>query len=218
MYWTFHRIRLTWQARVLGISLDLDALESRLLQAIASMDDTVCRVAVYMDGTVNFSFRGLPSRKSDWAWGVLQRDCVQNASIKWVDRRDWDVEKDAQKVDLLLLHSDTGAPLEWCIGNLFVYRPRLGQWLTPPLNAAILPGIMRVIALQFFKEQGVAVREEPFLLEGDDELWLSNVVRGFILVHANKPPHQTDMSIFATQEFKCLEAFEQSLEGLFLSN
>ena len=62
--------------------------------------------------------------------------------------------------------------------NIFIKKQN--RWITPPLSAGILPGIMRQIFIETTEvlEKNITLDE----LKNADEIWLSNSIRGLIKV------------------------------------
>jgi para-aminobenzoate synthetase / 4-amino-4-deoxychorismate lyase len=74
-----------------------------------------------------------------------------------------------------IFHNERGVVTEGAISNVVVKHG--GRWLTPPLDAGVLPGVYRTSLLQRMPE----IQVEEFTVEqllGADEVWLTNAVRG----------------------------------------
>jgi 4-amino-4-deoxychorismate lyase len=73
--------------------------------------------------------------------------------------------------EAILVDSITGEWLETNTGNLWGWKD--GFWWTPPLNAGILPGIMRSQLIEWLQAQNLEVKQVP---------WNSEVVKGFEMI------------------------------------
>ena len=180
-WWGLHRVRLIRFAEVLNRPLSISDIESDL----ADFDSAVVRIEVHPDGRVVFCSRSIPQDKENWSIHWTQREISLDASIKWVNRESWGQIRQQHQVDLLGLLDAQGHYLETCIGNLFIYRPSLAQWLTTPTDSDILPGIMRSVFSVALMGIGESVRECLCQPEEEDELWMSNAVRGVVALGEN---------------------------------
>ncbi|MGD1910778.1 MAG: aminotransferase class IV [Rivularia sp. (in: cyanobacteria)] len=77
----------------------------------------------------------------------------------------WLAKKNAlkQSIQETILTDSAGNWLETSTGNLWGWRD--GCWFTPPLNAGILPGIMREKLLDWLRNNQYPVKEGPFSSE-----------------------------------------------------
>jgi len=67
--------------------------------------------------------------------------------------------------------------------SIFVRPPNSGEWLTPPLSAGVLPGVMRSSIL---RNPALKTREANLTIDdviGANEIMLSNALRGMIKAH-----------------------------------
>jgi len=174
-YWSLHLFRLQYFADVLSRKLDTVALTVRVSQKCLLMQNGVLRVELNGDGTFTLSVRTLPEVRDLSFQHVTSHRSTDISRLKWLDRTAWDSIKQNHSVDILVL-CDDNRYLECCIGNLFVYRPRENQWYTPSIELPFLPGIMRSVILSQLRVGMVA--EAQIIAEPDDELWMSNTLRG----------------------------------------
>jgi branched-subunit amino acid aminotransferase/4-amino-4-deoxychorismate lyase len=181
-WWALHRVRLIRFAEVLNRPLSISDIESKL----QNFDGAVVRIEVHPDGHVVCCPRRIPRDKQHWSIHWTQREISLDASIKWVDRDAWSLLREQYQVDLLGLLDAQGHYLETCIGNLFIYRPSIAQWLTAPTDGDILPGIMRSVVSVALMDVGESVRECLCQPEEEDELWMSNAVRGVVALGENE--------------------------------
>lgn len=106
---------------------------------------------------------------------------------KTTSRLAWELareEANAARADEALLVSPDGLVLEGAASNVFAVRPD-GVVLTPPLEADVLPGITRVLALALCRLLGHEVRETALpldALELADEVFLTNSVQEILPV------------------------------------
>ena len=175
-YWSLHLFRLQYFAAVLSRTLNPVAATEQVLQKCILMQNGVLRVELERDDTFALSVRTLPEVRGLSFQHVTSHRCVGTSRLKWLDRTAWDSMKQDYGVDILVLCDDDNRYLECCIGNLFVYRPRDNQWYTPHIELPFLPGIMRSVILSQLP-MGM-VTEAQIAVEPDDELWMSNTLRG----------------------------------------
>ena len=67
--------------------------------------------------------------------------------------------------------------------SIFVRPPNSDEWLTPPLSAGVLPGVMRAAIL---RDPSLKTREANLTIEdviSANEIMLSNALRGMIKAH-----------------------------------
>jgi para-aminobenzoate synthetase/4-amino-4-deoxychorismate lyase len=67
--------------------------------------------------------------------------------------------------------------------SIFVRPPNSDEWLTPPLSAGVLPGVMRAAILH---DPSLKAREANLTIEdviSANEIMLSNALRGMIKAH-----------------------------------
>lgn len=65
--------------------------------------------------------------------------------------------------EAILVDSSNGEWLETSTGNLWGWKN--GCWWTPPLNAGILPGIVRKQLIEWLQEQNLEVKQDPWQRE-----------------------------------------------------
>lgn len=181
-WWDLHCVRLTTFGQRLNRSVSLSEIEFQL----HAFDTAVVRIEIHSDGRVQCCPRPIPSIKQEWSIHWVRREMTQDPSIKWVNRDGWNRLKQVHQVDLLGLLDENGHYLETCIGNLFIYRPSVSQWFTAPTNSPILPGVMRSVFSVAVMEIGEVVTECLCHPQTEDELWMSNAVRGMVPLGLNR--------------------------------
>lgn len=77
-----------------------------------------------------------------------------------------------------LLWNEQGELTEFTIGNLVLKIA--GQFVTPPIDSGLLPGVFRQMLLDQGKIKEAILRKED--LKNADEIWLINAVRGWVKV------------------------------------
>jgi len=75
----------------------------------------------------------------------------------------------------VIFHNERGIVTEGAISNLVVKHQDC--WLTPPVDAGVLPGVYRASLLERMPEIKIAQFTVEQLLSAD-EVWLTNAVRG----------------------------------------
>ncbi len=174
-----HLQRLQYFAKRLALSFCASSIGEQVRDAARDMGDGVLRIELNPDGVVALTPRSMPLKRS-LKWAVVKRKELTHTGFKQVDRSHWNSIKKELSVDVLVLQSEEGRYLECCIGNLFVYRPSKTQWLTPSLNEPILPGIARSVLLSQAKVHGIDILETCVYPQVEDQLWMSNAVRGLV--------------------------------------
>ena len=179
LYWAGHRQRLCNFAEMIGCQLAIDELEKQVQVQSLSLHTGVLRVELHPSGEIAFTTRPLPV--TDLLSSIKVRQVpIGDPRLKWVDRTSWDRLKRQQNVDILVFISEQNTYLECCIGNLFIFRRTSGCWHTPPLTEPILAGVMRSVILSNALKMGIDILEETITPQEDDELWMSNAVRGLV--------------------------------------
>ena len=212
-FWLLHKERLQYFAAVLNREINLEQIESEVGLCAMQLFKGVLRVELDIHGDIQINVRTNPEvRELRWCSVFSERNQIE-ASIKWLDRTNWDGEREQQNVDVLVLLNGEQHYLECCIGNLFVYRPREKQWYTPELTGPILPGIMRSVLLSHAKTLGVSVMESTIAFEQTDHLWMSNAIRGLVPLNTcgSSLPRWSSFTVGKDVETKALLHFQQVL-------
>jgi para-aminobenzoate synthetase/4-amino-4-deoxychorismate lyase len=196
-----HLARLSHSAKVLGIPLNMNEACALLEQTALALDvNTIYRVRLDLGrlGELSISSAVLddlpPSVQVFWAHQILEgvTDSFKMQSTnplllhKTTQRSLYDLAW--QKAVSLggfdaLFMNERGALTEGGRTSIFVRPPNSDEWLTPPLSAGVLPGVMRAAIL---RDPSLKAREANLTIEdviSANEIMLSNALRGMIKAH-----------------------------------
>lgn len=196
-----HLTRLAHSAKVLGIPLDLkraDALLEEATNTLSADHDHRLRLDLSSDGELSISsavLETLPSSvKVFWAHDILDGGSDQarmqshNPLLlhKTTQRTAYDLAW--QKAVALggfdaLFMNERGELTEGGRTSLFVRPQNSDEWLTPPLSAGVLPGVMRSNVLN---DPTIKTREANLSIKdvsSANEIMLTNALRGMIKAH-----------------------------------
>ena len=176
-----HLARLGSSATYFGFRLDPEAAIASLKTAVAERG-TPCgvRLALARDGTVETQVRDLPPEHAEPVGVALDDEPVDPCDVwlfhKTTRRAPYERRRERRPdVDDVLLVNDRGEVTESTIANLAV---RLDDaWVTPPLDAGLLPGTRRAALLAdgTLTERTVTIDE----LQACDEIALVSSLRGW---------------------------------------
>jgi len=175
-----HLERLAGSAGYFGFRFEPEAAAAALKRAVAEVTGpSVVRLTLARDGGLSTDVRDLPP--ADDAVRVALDDEPVDPSDVWLfhkttRRAPYERRRDRRPdVDDVLLVNDRGAVTESTIANLAVRLD--GVWVTPPVDAGLLPGTYRNVLLRDGRmtERPVTVDE----LRGAGELALVSSVRGW---------------------------------------
>jgi para-aminobenzoate synthetase / 4-amino-4-deoxychorismate lyase len=196
-----HLDRLSHSAKALRIPLDINAASALLEQSAMHLPTTSAyrvRLDLSRFGELSISSAVLddlpPSVKVFWAHEILEgaahslRMQSNNPLLlhKTTQRSLYDLAW--QKAVSLggfdaLFMNERGALTEGGRTSIFVRPPNSDEWLTPPLSAGVLPGVMRTAIL---RNPSLKAREANLTIEdviSANEIMLSNALRGMIKAH-----------------------------------
>jgi para-aminobenzoate synthetase/4-amino-4-deoxychorismate lyase len=196
-----HLARLSHSAKVLGIPLNMNEACALLEQTALALDvNTVYRVRLDLGrlGELSISSAVLDDLPSSvqvfWAHQILEGvpDSFKMQSTnplllhKTTQRKVYDLAW--QKAVSLggfdaLFMNERGELTEGGRTSIFVRPPNSDEWLTPPLSAGVLPGVMRAAILH---DPSLKAREANLTIEdviSANEIMLSNALRGMIKAH-----------------------------------
>jgi para-aminobenzoate synthetase/4-amino-4-deoxychorismate lyase len=175
-----HLERLAASARYFGFRFELEAAATALKQAVAEVTEpSVVRLTLARDGGLSTDVRELPPA-GDAVRVALDDEPVDPSDVwlfhKTTRRAPYERRRERQPdVDDVLLVNDRGEVTESTIANLAVRLQ--GVWVTPPIDAGLLPGTYRTVLLREGRliERPVTVDE----LRDAGELALESSVRGW---------------------------------------
>jgi para-aminobenzoate synthetase/4-amino-4-deoxychorismate lyase len=175
-----HLERLAGSAGYFGFRFEPEAAAAALKRAVAEVTGpSVVRLMLARDGGLSTDVRDLPP--ADDAVRVALDDEPVDPSDVWLfhkttRRAPYERRRERRPdVDDVLLVNDRGEVTESTIANLAVRLD--GVWVTPPVDAGLLPGTYRNVLLREGRvtERPVTVGE----LRGAGELALVSSVRGW---------------------------------------
>jgi para-aminobenzoate synthetase/4-amino-4-deoxychorismate lyase len=180
-----HLARLASSARHLGFLFDAATVEAALGREARAAAGAACRVRLLLSagGAVRTESAPLPAAPEGPLPVAPARARVsrRDGSLfhKTTRRERYDLAR-RERPDAfdVLLSNEEGEPTEFTIGNLVAEVG--GERLTPPLDAGLLPGVMRaeLIARGEVRERPIGFAE----LRRARRLWLVNAVRGWVPV------------------------------------
>ena len=175
-----HLERLAGSARYFGFRFEPEAAAAALKRAVAEVTGpSVVRLTLARDGGLSTDVRDLPP--ADGAVRVALDDEPVDPSDVWLfhkttRRTPYERRRERRPdVDDVLLVNDRGEVTESTVANLAVHLD--GVWVTPPVDAGLLPGTYRNVLLRDGRmtERPVTVDE----LRGAGEIALVSSVRGW---------------------------------------
>jgi para-aminobenzoate synthetase/4-amino-4-deoxychorismate lyase len=175
-----HLDRLAASARYFGFRFELEAASAALKRAVIEVTEpSVVRLTLARDGALSTDVRDLPRGKIP-VRVALDDEPVDPSDLwlfhKTTRRAPYDRRRERRPdVDDVVLVNDRGEVTESTIANLAVRLD--GVWVTPPIDAGLLPGTYRTVLL---REDGLI--ERPVTvdeLRGAGELALLSSVRGW---------------------------------------
>jgi para-aminobenzoate synthetase/4-amino-4-deoxychorismate lyase len=198
--WSKHLERLSSSARDLGIHFDYDALQ-KMVQA-ASIDlahDRIHRVRIDLSATGQLALSHsviemLPGPvQLFWAHEILQGDYTpqqltmqshhsllrHKVSERVIYDAAWHKAVELGGFDALFIN-EHGHVTEGGRTNVLIREDVNGPWLTPPLSAGVLPGVMRSVILA---DPRMNAREANLTIDqviNANEIMLCNALRGMI--------------------------------------
>jgi para-aminobenzoate synthetase / 4-amino-4-deoxychorismate lyase len=175
-----HLERLAASARYFGFRFELEAAAAALKQAVIEANEPgVVRLTLARDGSLSTDLRDLSPAEERVR--VALDDEPVDPSDPWLfhkttRRQPYERRRERRPdVDDVVLVNDRGEVTESTIANLVVRLE--GVWVTPPIDAGLLPGTYRTVLLREGRliERPVTVDE----LRGAGELALVSSVRGW---------------------------------------
>ncbi|HEU4832008.1 MAG TPA: aminodeoxychorismate synthase component I, partial [Actinomycetota bacterium] len=175
-----HLERLAASARYFGFRFELEAAAAALKQAVVEVTEpSVVRLTLGRDGALSTDVVDLPPEE-ERVRVALDDEPVDPSDLwlfhKTTRREPYERRRERRPdVDDVVLVNDRGGVTESTIANLAVHLG--GFWVTPPIDAGLLPGTYRTVLLREGRliERPVTVVE----LRGAGELALVSSVRGW---------------------------------------
>lgn len=201
--WSKHLERLSSSARDLGIQLDDDALMDMVQAACINLaHDRVHRVRIDLSSTGQLSLSHSVIEelagpvKLFWAHDILQGDYApqqltmhsrnpllhHKVCERVIYDAAWQKAVTLGGFDALFIN-EHGQVTEGGRTSVLIREHANGPWLTPPLSAGVLPGIMRSIILA---DPSMNAREANLTIAqvaNANEIMLCNALRGMISAH-----------------------------------
>lgn len=182
-----HLQRLLASARYFGFHCDLGAIRRSVALACSNLparDPCRMRVALGQDGQFTIQSAALPPLpqpvKILLAPRPVQSDDLflrHKTSVRQVYDAAWK-SAEAQGAFDMLFQNEHGELTEGARSNLFVRLQ--GRWLTPPLSAGLLPGVMRSVLLDDPAWQATEQRITLQDLRAAEEVVVCNALRGVL--------------------------------------
>jgi para-aminobenzoate synthetase/4-amino-4-deoxychorismate lyase len=185
-----HLARLATSARYLGFALDQDRLRVLIEERCESFDEGApyrLRIALGKDGTITLTSALLAPLAADTIDVLLapEHGFAPQASTdpllrhKTTRRADYDrawKEAEAQGAFDMIFFNERDEVTEG--GRSTVFVKLKGRWYTPPIDAGVLPGVMRAVLLEDLDAAERTITRKE--LEGAEALMLSNALRGAV--------------------------------------
>jgi para-aminobenzoate synthetase/4-amino-4-deoxychorismate lyase len=177
-----HLERIRSSAAYFGFRFDAEAAVGALKHAVADRGPESLRVrlALARDGGLTVEVSPLPPAADGPVRVALDDEPVDPADVwlyhKTTRRAPYDRRRERRPdVDDVVLVNDRGEATESTIANLAVRLD--GRWITPPVDAGLLPGSYRALLVRdgTLEERRVTVAE----LRGAEEVALVSSVRGW---------------------------------------
>jgi len=182
-----HLLRLTNSARHFGIAVNLSEMKKLLNIACLELTrDTPYRLKLSVDGTGEIQIQTAVLAAIKLPVTVLMAASRQQSQSLWLRHKTtlrneydhaWQTAEQQGAFDMLFCN-EHGELTEGGRSNLLVKID--GQWLTPPLSAGVLPGVMRSVLLDdpiwALKQRSIQVEQ----LMQAEEIVLCNSLRGVL--------------------------------------
>ncbi|RMF12159.1 MAG: aminodeoxychorismate synthase component I [Alphaproteobacteria bacterium] len=184
-----HLARLGASARFFGFTFDENAVRAQLdhiAQSLTSESLYRVRLVLAESGAVTVSAAPMTDRPPETPQVTLARSPVDSADPllyhKTTARQFYNRELAAARASTgcidVLFQNERGALTEGSFTNLFIEKS--GQLLTPPVDAGLLPGVLRAELIATGRAVEAALT--PADLEQADGIYVGNALRGLIEV------------------------------------
>jgi para-aminobenzoate synthetase/4-amino-4-deoxychorismate lyase len=173
-----HLARMRASSAVFGLAFDAAAARAALDAAVAGRRGALrTRLTLNESGAHRASAHDLPPNPTHWTYAVSPQ-AMDSGDLLLRHKTSWRelYESEAKRLgsDEVIFCNQRGALTEGARSNIFVKRGDI--LLTPPLEAGVLPGVLRAELVA----QGKA--REAVLMPSDlaGEIWFGNSLRGLI--------------------------------------
>jgi para-aminobenzoate synthetase/4-amino-4-deoxychorismate lyase len=193
-----HLGRMQASARALRIAFDAELAEKIILSTCASLDKSLfhrLRLDLSPNGELSVAsaaiHQTIESVKIFWAKDILPGDAIMfsgdallrhKISNRTVYDQAWQKAVQLGGFDALFMN-EQGFVTEGGRTSVFIKPPGSTEWLTPPVSAGLLPGVMRAALLA---DPSLNAREANLTIKDvsmAEEIMLSNALRGAIKAH-----------------------------------
>ena len=190
-----HLLRLKKSADYLGIPVNLEAVEKFIQQECSQLIPTQVyrmRIDLSAQGQIHIKTTAVsdlkPSYPLLWAKDILPTPVVMSTLDSLlqhkVTRRTsydqaWTVAEQLGSFDALFVN-EKGFVTEGGRSNVFIKKN--GQWLTPPISAGCLPGVMRQVILDDPSYSAIECDFTPHDVLQAEEIIYTNALRGVIVI------------------------------------
>ena len=174
-----HLARLAESADYFSTPVAVDALREKLSALTVTLAPRPQRVRVLVapDGETRLEARPLTVLPNPYRVCLVRRP-IQSRDVFLYHKTTWrkahDEARELSDCDDVILFNERGELTESCIANLVIERN--GEWLTPPVECGLLPGIERARLLADGKLREAILSVED--LYSADGILLVNSVRG----------------------------------------
>ena len=193
-----HLERMQSSANALGISFDRSIANACVLDACSNLDVSIVyrlRLDLAMDGQLSCTTGLLDELNAPvkifWANDILQGDCLMysgdtllqhKVSKRALYNQAWQKSVELGGFDALFIN-EQGFVTEGGRSTVFIRPKGSTEWLTPPLSAGLLPGVMRANLLanpqMNAREANLTIKDVSMA----EEIILTNALRGAIKAH-----------------------------------
>ena len=193
-----HLDRMQASASALGIAFTRDHAKATVLNACASLDQHLpWRLRLDLGANGEYSATTGPldllegSVKIFWAQDILPRDCTMlsgdpllrhKISQRTLYDAAWQAAVKLGGFDALFIN-EQGFVTEGGRTSIFIQAKGSSEWLTPPVTAGLLPGVMRAALLadpqMNAREANLTIKDVSMA----DAIMLTNALRGAIKAH-----------------------------------
>jgi len=175
-----HLARLADSAAFFSTPAPVDVLREKLSALGATLAPRPQRVRVLLasDGETRLEADQLTALPEPYRVCLARRP-IQSQDVFLYHKTTWRKVYDEARRELIdcddvILFNERGELTESCIANLVIERN--GEWLTPPVECGLLPGIERARLLAEGKLREAILTVDD--LQSADRIWLVNSVRG----------------------------------------